>query len=103
LAAALYVVHDSLYLVLMKIVFILLCLNSLLAAPHKGITLLLDGGFKTGRLPLPAGGELLGVVLWERGRQLQRCLLCLSKQLLLFLKENSVHVADCDSVVLCDC
>jgi hypothetical protein len=87
----------------MKIVFILLCLNGLLTAPYKGIALLLDGGFKTGHLPLLAGGELLGIGLWERGRQLQWCLLCLSKQLLLFLKENSVYVADYDSVVLCDC
>jgi len=67
---ALYVACDGLYPVLINIVFILLCLNGLLAAPYKGIALLLDSSFKTGHLPLPAGGELPGVGLWERGRQL---------------------------------
>jgi len=36
------------------------------------------------------------------GRELKRGLFCSSKQQLLLLEENSVHVADCDSEVLCD-
>jgi hypothetical protein len=70
LVVALYVARNSLCPVLVKIVFIFLCLNGFLAAPHKGITLLLDSGFKTGHLPLPVGGELLGVGLWKRSRRL---------------------------------
>jgi hypothetical protein len=86
--------NDSLYglfAVLKTIVFIFLCLLS--------VALFLDGSLKPRHLPLPAGREFAGVRLRERWRELEGCLFCSGKQLLL-LKQDCVHVADCDSVVL---
>jgi hypothetical protein len=89
------------FAILKTVVFVLLCPHSLPLAPHKGVALFLDGSFKPYHLPLPAGRELTGVGLWEGWRELERCLLCSRKQLLLLFKENSVHITDSDSIVLC--
>jgi hypothetical protein len=103
LAVALNDSRYCLFTVLKTIVFIILCQLGISPAPHKGIALLLDSRLKPRHLPLPTSREFTGIRLWERWRELQTRLLCSSKQLLLLLKENSVHVADCDSVVLYDC
>jgi hypothetical protein len=84
-------------------VSVLLCLLSISPTPHKGVALLLDGSLIPCHLPLPASRELVGVGLWEGWRGLERDFFCSSKLLLLLLlKENGVHVVDCDSEVLCN-
>ena len=92
----------SLFAVLTMKIFVRLCLLSISLAPHKGIALLLDGSLIPSHLPLPASRGLAGVGLWEGWRELKRGLFCSSKQQLLLLKENSVHVVECNSKVLCD-
>ena len=92
----------SLFAVLKTIVFIFLCLLGVSPAPYKGVALFLNGSLKPRHLPLPAGREFVGVRLRERWRELEGCLFCSGKQLLLLLKQDCVHVADCDSVVLCN-
>jgi hypothetical protein len=90
----------SFFAVLKTVVFVLLCLLGISSAPHKGVALLLDSSLKACHLPFPASRELVGVRLWEGERQLKGCLFCSSKQQLLLLKENSIHVTDSNSVVL---
>ena len=92
----------SLFVVSLAKVFVLLCLPDLSPASHNGVALLLEGSLKPRHLPLPASREVAGIGLWEWWRELEGSLFCSSKQLLLLLKENSVHVANCDSEVLCD-
>jgi hypothetical protein len=102
LAMALNDSHYCLFTVLKTMVFILLCLLGISPAPHKGVALFLDSRLKPRHLSLPTGREFAGIRLWERWQELQTCLLCSSKQLLLHLKQDSVHVADCNSIVLCN-
>ena len=92
----------SLFAVLKSKSFIILCLPKLSPAPYNSIALLLEGSLKPRHLPLPASREVAGIGLWEWWRELERCLCCSSEQLLLLLKENSVHVANRDSKVLCN-
>jgi hypothetical protein len=53
-------------------------------------------------LLLPTSREAASIRLCEGNRQLERSLFCSSKQQLLVLNENSIHIADCDSEVLRD-
>lgn len=99
LAVACIDTHYSLA-VLMTKVFILLCLPNVSPAPHKGVALLLEGSLEPCNLPLPDSREVAGVGLWEGCRELKGSLFCSSEQLLLLLKENSVHVANRDSEVV---
>jgi hypothetical protein len=92
----------SFFVVSLAKVFVLLCLPDLSLASHKGVALLLEDSLKPCHLPLPAGREVAGIRLWEWWRELKGSLFCSSEQLLLLLKENSVHVANCDSEVLRD-
>jgi hypothetical protein len=82
-------------------VFVLLRLDVLSSATHNSVTLFLDSSFISCHPPLPAGGELAGVWLGEGRRELEGLFLDSRKQLLLLLKEDSIHIADSDSVVLC--
>jgi hypothetical protein len=92
----------SFFVVSLAKVFVLLCLLDLSPASHNGVTLLLEGSLKPCHLPLPAGREVAGIGLWEWWWELEGSLVCSSEQLLLLLKENSVHVTNCDSEVLCN-
>jgi hypothetical protein len=100
LAVTLNDLRYSFFAILKTVVFVLLCLNGLPLAPHKGVALFLDSSFKHCHLPLPIGRKFTGVGLWEGWRELKRCLLCLRKQLFLLFKENSIHVTDSNSKVL---
>jgi hypothetical protein len=92
--------HSLLPISLAKFV-VLLRLDELSLVLHSSVTLFLDGGFISCHPPLPAGGKLAGVWLGEGGGELKGLQLNLRKQLLLLLKEDCVHVADSDSIVLC--
>jgi hypothetical protein len=81
-------------------VFIPLCLPDLSPTPYKGVALLLKSSLEPCHLSFPASREVAGVRLREGWRELKGSLFCLSEQLLLLLKENSVYVADRDSEVL---
>jgi hypothetical protein len=100
LAVALNDLRYCLFIVLKTMVFIILCLLGISLAPHEGVALLLDSCLKPRHLPLPTSREFAGIRLWERWWELQTCLLCSSKQLLLLLKQDSIHVVDCNSIVL---
>lgn len=91
--------HSLLPISLAKFV-VLLRLDELSPGPHSSVALFLDGSFISFHLPLPAGGELAGVWLGEGGGELKKLQLNSRKQLLLLLKEDCVHVADSNSIVL---
>ena len=65
LAVAVYDLRYSLLAISMMIVFVLLRLDSLSAAPYNGVAFLLDSSFISCHLSLLASGELAGVRLGE--------------------------------------
>src|SRR5438309_5735413 len=83
------------------VIILTLRLDGLSSAPHDLVHLLLEGSFVACYLPLPARWEVAGIRLWEGLRKLKRCGFCSSKLFLLLLEQNGVHVADCNSIVLC--
>ena len=64
-------------------VIVVLCLDGFPPAPNCGVDILLECSLIVCYLPLPAGGEVAGVELWEWMKE---------------LKQSCVHVADCDSI-----
>ena len=84
------------------VIMLALSLQSSPPTPYHSIDLLLEGSFVAGYLSLPAGREVASVGLWEGWREFKRHCFCLSKQLLLLLKQNSIYVANCNSEVLCN-
>ena len=63
----------SLLAISKTIVFVFLCLYSLLAVPYKDIAFLLDSSLISCHLPLSASREFAGVGLGKGGWQLERC------------------------------